>query len=171
MHKKLLSRAFLVAGLLAVPMAHAARPAIFTGTVVTPSVYEVTLKTVEFRQVGGSWVTFIDGAYTFDIASATAGAAVGAFASGSSLPNGTYDTMRVTISRTFNMTFAGTDGGQPCRTNTGNGTGAFGALSNAGTGTTDGAAGSLQAVPIPSGASVTTVLSNAGFTELGGHWR
>lgn len=167
MHKKLLSRAFLVAGLLTTPMLQAAT---FGGVDITPSAYEITLKTVEFRQAGGGWVTFIDGTYTFDIASTTAGAAVGAFATGSSLPNGTYDSMRITLSRTFNMTFATANAGagQACRTNTGNGTGPYGGLTNAGSGTVGAVGATLQAVPIPTGGTVTTALSGAGFTEVGG---
>lgn len=169
MHKKLLSRAILVAGLLTVPMAHAG---LFGGTSTTPTVYEVTLKKIEFRQLGGTWVTFAEGIYTFDIASAGAGDAVGAFATGSSLPNGTYDTMRVTLSRTFNMTFAANDataGGLPCHTQTGNGTGTYNVLfTNSGVGTQAAGAGTLQSVPIPTETQVTTALNNAGFTEVGG---
>lgn len=145
----------------------------FTGVDATPTVYEVTMTKVEFKNSAGSYVVLAEGNATFDIAAATAGAAVGSFASGQALPAGTYTHIRFTLSRTFGLTgsIADAGSGQPCRTGTANGIAGTlngGAITGVGDGTTDGAAGTKQSVPIPTGAAVTTALTTMGITEVGG---
>lgn len=82
-----------------------------TGT-GTPETYEVTVKKVELRnQATGTFVTVREADLTFNIASAAAGATVGSYISGSAIPEGTYDQVRVTISRNMGMKSTGTVGG------------------------------------------------------------
>lgn len=144
----------------------------FGGVAATPTVYEVTMTKVEFKNSAGSYVILAEGNATFDIAAATAGAAVGAFASGQTLPPGSYTHIRFTLSRTFGLTgsIADANGGQPCRTNSANSSAGIlpGSITGVGDGTTDGAAGTKQSVPIPTGAAVTTALTTMGITEVGG---
>ena len=67
----------------------------------TPSIYWVTIK--KFRVYDGTnWITVKEEDVSFDIASATAGQAVGNFFSGSFTP-GTYTMIEVTPSATFSM--------------------------------------------------------------------
>ncbi|SMN16412.1 hypothetical protein CRYPA_213 [uncultured Candidatus Thioglobus sp.] len=150
----------------------------FGGVDITPTVFEVTLKKIEFKNTADTWVTFAQGDFTFDIASVNAGAGAGSFAQGASLPNGTYNGVRVTTNRSFGMTFSTNDAGfvQPCRTQTGNGSndwatgGATGIVTNTGVGTTDGAVATKQQVALGGNPLVTTALANFGMigtaTEL-----
>lgn len=86
---------------------------IFAATAnVTPEIYEITIKKIEFRnQATGSFVTVKEGDLTFNIASVTAGQTVGSYVSGSAIPEGTYDQVRVTISRNMGIKATGAVGG------------------------------------------------------------
>jgi len=69
----------------------------------TPEVYIVTLNGLQVSSDGGAtWTTVNDQSLTFDIASVTAGATVGNYAS-TSLPAGAYNRVRPTLSATFTM--------------------------------------------------------------------
>lgn len=145
----------------------------FGGVDVTPSVYEVSLKKIEFLNSGGGWVTFAEGGFDFDIASESAGQAVGTFAQGSVLPPGTYSAMRVTVDREFTLRAATADAGfgQPCHTETGNpanGTLNGGTITNVGVGAANGTPAGDQDVPVPVGADVTVALTSASIVEAGG---
>lgn len=117
MNRKIFVTMLAAASGCAAATAHAAN---FGGVDATPTAYEVTLTKVEFIDSVGTAVTFAEGSYTFDIASASA---VGSFASGSTLPPGSYVSIRYTLSRTFGLSGASADAGagQPCRTDSGNG--------------------------------------------------
>ncbi len=70
----------------------------------TPEAYRVTINRVEmYNDTTSTWVTLGQGDMTFDIASADAGAAVGSYVSGASLPVGLYTQVRVRVSRTMQI--------------------------------------------------------------------
>jgi hypothetical protein len=70
----------------------------------TPTVYKVTVKKVEFStDAGTTFVTLREADQQIDIASVNAGALAGSYASGASLPAGTYNRIRVTISCTIRL--------------------------------------------------------------------
>jgi len=77
----------------------------------TPITYEVTMKKVELRDSSGNWVTAREADLTFNIASADAGAVVGSYISGASIPVGTYDQVRATMSRDLGVQATGSVGG------------------------------------------------------------
>ncbi len=140
------------------------------GVAATPTVYEVTLQKIEFKNQAGTFVSFAEGSYTFDIASASAGAAVGSIGAGNFLPLGTYTAARITISRSFVLSgqIADAGSGQPCRTRTGNGftnNDSFG-LVNLGVGTADAAAATRQTLVVPTSTRSNTLKDN-GIEELG----
>ncbi|MEW6326801.1 MAG: hypothetical protein AB1487_04315 [Thermodesulfobacteriota bacterium] len=98
MLKRCLTFCILLALLLCLCDLCAADP-VATGT---PTIYKVTMRKLEASKDGGNtWYTLGEGDMTFDIASADAGAVVGAYASNGSVPLGTYTKMRITSSRTF----------------------------------------------------------------------
>lgn len=76
------------------------------GSAATPTSYIVTIKTIEFRRSDGSYYTFFSGSQTIDIGSSAvaAGGMGGQVGSSQSLAAGTYDGIRVTISRDFSIT-------------------------------------------------------------------
>jgi hypothetical protein len=76
------------------------------GSAATPTSYVVTVKTIEFRRSDGSYYTFFSGSQTVDIGSSAvaAGGVGGQVGSGQSLAAGTYDGIRVTMSRDFSIT-------------------------------------------------------------------
>jgi hypothetical protein len=88
-------------------------PSAFSATGTgTPETYQVTIKKVElYNSTTGSWVTAGEGALTFNIASASAGQAVGSYVSGKSIPEGVYTQIRVTVSRTMSIKSTGSVGG------------------------------------------------------------
>jgi hypothetical protein len=145
--------------------------ALIGGVLANPSTYVVTVTKIEFQKTDGTFVTFASGASQFDIASVGAGQAVGTLALGQSLPAGSYTGIRITFSRTFGMTGAVADanGGQPARTNTGNAATQTAPpdFTSIGVATTDGAAGTLQQIPVPFGTAVTTALTAEGIEEVG----
>lgn len=145
----------------------------FGGVDATPTVFEVTLTKIEFQNTGGTWATFAEGSYTFDIASGSANSAIGTIGVGETLPAGSYSNIRFTVARDFGLTashtFAST---QRCITETGNpsnGTVPGTTITNAGLGTIHPTnAPGKQSVPLPTGALVTTALTGAGIVEVGG---
>jgi len=140
------------------------------GVKAAPNVYKVTLKKIEFRRSDNSYYTFFDGSSQFDIASASAGEAVGTFAQGASLPAGTYNQMRLTVSRIFQLTgsYTNAGSGQPCRTNTGSScSGSRGGVSNLCDGATDGGTATEQALYVPTGGAASTAIAAAGMEEIG----
>jgi len=140
------------------------------GVKAAPSAYKVTLKKIEFRRSDNSYYTFFDGSSQFDIASASAGEAVGTFAQGASLPAGTYNQMRLTVSRIFQLTgsYADAGSGQPCRTSAGNScSGSMGGVSSLCDGTTDGGTATEQTVYVPTGGAASTAIVAAGMEEIG----
>lgn len=68
-----------------------------------PDIYEVTMNQLEVSTSGSETnaITVVTTPQTFDIAQANAGAVVGSWFSGTTLPPGTYNWMRRTVSRTF----------------------------------------------------------------------
>ncbi len=80
------------------------------GSGATPTSYVVTIKTIEFRRSDGSYYTFFSGSQTIDIGSSAvaAGGVGGQVGSGQSLPAGTYNGLRVTISRDFSISASAT---------------------------------------------------------------
>lgn len=80
------------------------------GSGATPTSYVVTIKTIEFRRSDGSYYTFFSGSQTIDIGSGTvaAGGVSGYIGSGQPLPAGTYNGIRVTVSRDFSVTASAT---------------------------------------------------------------
>lgn len=163
---------FIVVCLTLILATHA-QAANFGGVDVTPTNYVVTLKKVEFIRSDNSAFVFAEGNFSFDIASATAGESIGAFAAGNILPPGTYTGMRITVGRSFGLTASTVNAGagQPCRTATGNASTATlvgGTITGVGVGTTDGAAATQQNVPIPTGAAVTTALTGLNMSEVAG---
>ncbi len=85
------------------------------------SVYKVKLSKFELWN-GASWVTAFEGTSSaLDIASVSAGAAVGNFLSGLTVPDGTYTKVRVTPSPTF--IYSGYDGANYTTAGTGVGVG------------------------------------------------
>jgi len=109
-----------------------------------PTKYEITMKQVELCTDATCAATpYIVGQTTMaaDIASATAGAAVGQYASTSGIPAGkTFTHLRVTIDRTLNITASVAVGGGTCRTDGGN----DGAVTQMTVGTSGGTAASEE---------------------------
>ncbi|MBU0651142.1 hypothetical protein KKC59_04450 [bacterium] len=141
------------------------------GVLGTPSVYEITLTKIEFQNIDGDYVVFFSGSTPFDIASTNPGQQLGSIGQGTMLPAGIYTGMRMSFSKTFGITAAVADAGsgQPARTQTGNpATQIISRVSNVGVATTDGAPGTKQAVPVPVGPQVITILTALNMEEVGG---
>jgi len=83
--------------------------------------YEVTMKKVELCTDASctSPVTVGERDMAANIAAADAGATVGNYASTAGIPGGTYTHIRITMSRTFQITGTVTSGGQACATDGG----------------------------------------------------
>jgi hypothetical protein len=86
-----------------------------------PAVYKVTMNKLEMSTTGGATnvVTVVNTAQLFDIASTDAGAVVGSWFAGTSLPFGSYNWMRRTISGTFTLKGFVTLGGNDYYTSSG----------------------------------------------------
>ena len=84
----------------------------FSGLCTTAAAtYTMTMKSMQLREQGtGTLVTIASGDQTFDAASVNAGATVGSYASGASVPAGTYDALVPTLSATWSYS-ASTTGG------------------------------------------------------------
>lgn len=75
--------------------------------------YEVTVKKVEiFNSTTNSWFTLASTPKTFDIASVSAGAAVGDMISGVIPPAGTYTQVRITVGSEFKIKACNSTGNQ-----------------------------------------------------------
>jgi len=75
--------------------------------------YEVTVKKVEiFNSTTNSWFTLTSTPKTFDIASVSAGAAVGDMISGVIPPAGTYTQVRITVGSEFKIKACNSTGNQ-----------------------------------------------------------
>lgn len=72
-----------------------------------PTVYKVTVKAVQLKNLAGQWVTIAAPYQEVDIASASAGQAVASLFSDSVIPAGSYVNFRVVLSETLRV--AGTD--------------------------------------------------------------
>lgn len=72
--------------------------------------YTVTIKKMEISQDGTTWVTLGESEQSFNIASKSAGASIGSYISNFSIPVGTYNYLKVTLSRT--ITIKGRSGNQ-----------------------------------------------------------
>ena len=83
--------------------------------------YEVTMKKVELCSDATCTTPTTVGERDMaaDIAAADAGATVGNYASTSGIPSGTYTHIRITMSRTFQITGTVTSGGNACATDGG----------------------------------------------------
>jgi hypothetical protein len=83
--------------------------------------YEVTMKKVELCSDATCTTPTIVGERDMaaDIAAADAGATVGNYASTSGIPSGTYTHIRITMSRTFQITGSVVDGSTTCTTDGG----------------------------------------------------
>ena len=126
----------------------------FTGT---PTSYRVTVNKAElYNSSTSSWVTVGSGDMTFDIASVTAGQAVGNYID-TAIPAGVYTQIRVTISRTMQIQGSAAHGGSTYYTTTTQqsvGTGGQAVVAN----TTGPAALGTMVVPsdnLPSGMTVS----------------
>jgi len=77
---------------------------------VDPNPYKIIMKKAELHNSGtGEWVTAGEGDLTVDIASAEAGGLAAGYVSGTAIPEGTYDQIRVTISRDITVKASYTD--------------------------------------------------------------
>lgn len=150
------------------------------GAAATPTLYEITIRKVEFKRADNTYYTFFEGTSTFDLgsANASAGQSVGAFAAGNSLePGVSYSAMRLTVNSAFAMAGQVTNAGssQPCRTG-GGASGTAQVLNNVNmvTGNATGGAGTRQTVSAPTDSGGTTVanaLAAASMEDLGGQYR
>lgn len=84
--------------------------------------YIVTIKKMEISQDGNTFITIGDREMSFNIASGDVGNSIGNYVSNSSLPAGTYTTMRITLSRTITIKGQGENSGNIYYTTTRNGT-------------------------------------------------
>jgi hypothetical protein len=97
--KKILILLFILSSLFLSLVSFAQAP-VATGT---PLIYKVTLNRFRISTDNGvTWTTIKDQAVEFDIASVTAGAAVGNFFAGA-IDAGTYNALEHTVSATFKM--------------------------------------------------------------------
>jgi hypothetical protein len=75
------------------------------GKATTPSKYVVTIKSIQFRSIDGTFWTFFAGASSIDLGSGKVqpGGSGGAIGEGVSIPAGSYNGIRVTVARSFTM--------------------------------------------------------------------
>lgn len=137
------------------------------GTVITPSVYRVTIKRMEFQRKDGSYYLFADGMFSFDLASVGQGQAAGSFAEGKSLRPGSYLGVRLTFSRDFGLVAEGNHLGQRLRSEGGNPSNlAHGGLTQVSAATVDALPAAYQIVPLPQGGLMTQALAAQQIEEL-----
>src|SRR3990167_2032186 len=143
----------------------------------TPTKYVLTISAIEFHKVGDGatvFVPFVDTSAEWDIASANPDANIGTMSSTKSLPAGTYDKIRFTVSKTMTIQGATSSlsGGAPSRTESDaqTVTNPFGAgvLDIGYLGARDGAASEPETVTVPSGSDVE---ASSDFTDLGTSFR
>ena len=84
---------------------------LYSGTCTTGAdVYSFTMKEMRLRKTDGSFVSIASGDTTFNAASVTAGAQIGAYASGATVPPASYDAMSPTLGKDWGFS-ASTTGG------------------------------------------------------------
>ena len=73
------------------------------GKAATPTKYVVTFKSIEFRRSDGTFFTFFSGSSSIDLGSGQVqpGGTGGSIGAGVSMPPGSYNGLRVTVSRDF----------------------------------------------------------------------
>ncbi len=83
------------------------------GKAATPSKYVVTIKSIQFRRLDGTFWNFFSGASSIDLGSGRVqpGGSGGAIGEGVSIPAGSYNGIRVTVARTFTMNGSATSVG------------------------------------------------------------
>lgn len=88
------------------------------GAAATPSKYEVTIKKLELRRSDGSYFTVFSGSAAIDLGnnSVATGGIGGTIGAGVSIPPGTYNGMRTTFARGFNVNGSVVTGGGTCAT-------------------------------------------------------
>ena len=89
------------------------------GTSATPSVYDVTVKKIEFKKGStGTWVTYFQGTSVMSMGSDTTAAntAAGSVAGTAALENGTYTHIRITLDRDFDIKASATTNTVLCHT-------------------------------------------------------
>ena len=148
----------------------------FTGN-ATPTQYIITISAIEFHKVGDDAATyhpFVTTSANWDIASANPGSSLGAMKSTSTLPAGTYDKIRFTVSKTMTIkaSIAALSDGSPCRSEgdaqtVSNPFGA-GVINTAYLGARDGSTAEPETVTVPSGSNVEP---SPDFTDLGSSFR
>ena len=79
-----------------------------TTVMATPTVYKVTITNPQFKKADGTYVTFISGTYTFDIASVSPFQEVGTIGAGVVLEPGLYTEFRAEINHAFGLKAAAT---------------------------------------------------------------
>lgn len=148
----------------------------FTGN-STPTKYVLTISAIEFHRVGDNDATYhtvVSTTADWDIASANPGATLGSMSLTTSLPAGTYDKIRFTVSKTMTVqaSIASLQDGSPCRTesNVETVSNPFGAgeLNIAYLGVRDGGAAEPEVVTMPSGSDTEP---SPDFTDLGSTFR
>ena len=147
-----------------------ANPIIPGGVDTTPESYVVSIHKVEFLNSDGEYITFVEGVYSFDIASVGAGQNVGKIGQGKLLPPGDYIAQRVTISRSFGLRGSVEDAGAslPARTAAGNlANVTLGGISMLAQASTDGHIATTQTVPVPSSPAISALLAAQGIIEVG----
>ncbi|MHA1540162.1 MAG: hypothetical protein ACTSXQ_06775 [Alphaproteobacteria bacterium] len=142
------------------------------GNLVTPTVYRLTVKKIEFQDTEGGIATFYTGASAIDIAAANPGESVGEIEQNGSLSAGTYTGIRITISRTFgiNAVIADIGGGIPCRTSSANAVTSLTvpfAINDVPQGATDAALPQTQNVTVPLDATLAAALAAEGYSFQG----
>ncbi len=140
------------------------------GTETTPTTYDITVTKIEFQNDQGSWVTFAQGNFTFDIASVGQYQTIGPIAEGTILPSDTYVAIRVTFLNSFGLTGSAINVVR-LRTNTGNPANqvfAPAGLTGVGLATQDAAPATKQTIPIPTDGAMPALLAAKNITIVGG---
>lgn len=140
----------------------------------TPTQYNVTLSQIEFHKVGDpstTFITYASGSGQFDIAGVLPNNPVGVLTRTGNLPSGSYDQIRVTISKTMQLKGVSSStlaNGKFCRT-TSSGvlvSNPFTGVDSAYTGVAEATPGTpgLETTAVPTGSGVTLP---SGLTDLG----
>lgn len=137
------------------------------GVLVTPSVYTVHVSALAFAKVGGGTTPFHTGASDFDIAAVAAGATVGNYGSGATIPLGTYSGVQFTMGRSMTVIASGIDdSGQTCHTLAGAGTVSFQGMTIS-LGSTDASvSATAEEISIPVSTAITQTLEQDGLSVL-----
>ncbi len=83
----------------------------YSGTCTTGAdAYSFTMKEMRLRKTDGTFVSIANGDMTFNAAAVTAGAQIGAYASGSVVPPASYDAMSPTLGKDWSFSGSTTGG-------------------------------------------------------------